>query len=270
MKRRIVISALALATILWTASGAIAQPPTPTPESAAGESSLPADSRATDSQDDDSSRRGDTSQNRDRPTDSDQDADRDALPSARGDREDDSRRQTDANSRNQNQAAQSRQDNPAQLGVTITDTNRGQVEVESVIKDSPAEMAGILVGDQIVAVDGQVVRSARQLIAMIRDAEPRDQVELRVDRNGRVRNLVTRLSTNVFDGEFRQNWRDNFGRRRFETPLGHEDLVEYISVLEDDMQQLSSELRALRQMLDADPEYHASKQYDRDSQQDER
>ena len=157
--------------------------------------------------------------------------------------------------------AEHSQHGQAELGISFAQNERGGLEVERVIADSPAEMAGIQVGDQIVAINGEAIRNTQQLVSAIRELNPNDQVELRVDRRGRVRNLITRVSTNVFDREsriFARSNRANVDRYRYFTPHGHDDLVNYISMLEDDMEELSAEIRALRRMLAQDPEYRES------------
>lgn len=59
------------------------------------------------------------------------------------------------------------------------------VVVNMVEEDSPAELAGIEVGDLILAVDGQEVRDVTGLIDLIRDEEPGTGVEIALLQNGR-------------------------------------------------------------------------------------
>jgi serine protease Do len=55
--------------------------------------------------------------------------------------------------------------------------------VTSVVSESPAEEAGIQVGDVIVAYDGQAIRDARELSRLVGGADAGDDVRLKVWRN---------------------------------------------------------------------------------------
>ena len=63
------------------------------------------------------------------------------------------------------------------------------VMVESVQKDSPAEKAGIRVGDIVVSVDGDVVESATDLRQALQDKKEGDSVRVEVLR-GRARQTL--------------------------------------------------------------------------------
>ena len=84
----------------------------------------------------------------------------------------------------------------AQLGVMVSDPStrqspqadsgslRAGVVVDEVSPDSPAERAGIQVGDIIVEFDGERVRSARQFTRLVQETPDGRAVKIAVMRNG--------------------------------------------------------------------------------------
>ena len=84
----------------------------------------------------------------------------------------------------------------AQLGVMVSDPStrqspqadsgslRAGVVVDEVSPDSPAERAGIQVGDIIVEFDGERVRSARQFTRLVQETPGGRAVKIAVMRNG--------------------------------------------------------------------------------------
>jgi S1-C subfamily serine protease len=61
---------------------------------------------------------------------------------------------------------------------------------------SPAERAGLRVGDVVIEIDGDAIRSFDELVAQIRARTPGDKVELTVRRNGEVSTVTATLSSN--------------------------------------------------------------------------
>ena len=72
-----------------------------------------------------------------------------------------------------------------------------QVAVQSVIKDSPAEKAGMKAGDVIVAFDGHPVTSSDQLGTLIHAHRPGDRATVTVvEPNGRRKTFTVTLGVN--------------------------------------------------------------------------
>jgi membrane-associated protease RseP (regulator of RpoE activity) len=67
--------------------------------------------------------------------------------------------------------------------------------VTSVSKGSPADTAGIRVGDVITAVDGESVGKENTLQDLIRKHKPGDSVEITVQRRGAERTLKVKLGS---------------------------------------------------------------------------
>jgi putative serine protease PepD len=72
------------------------------------------------------------------------------------------------------------------LGVSVGDAPNGQngSVVQDVASGSPAAKAGLQVGDQVTAIDGQAVQGSADMVAAIRDHKPGDKVTITVNRNG--------------------------------------------------------------------------------------
>jgi serine protease Do len=73
------------------------------------------------------------------------------------------------------------QDPRTYLGIT-RDPNYEQVRVAKVKPSSPAERAGIRVGDQIAQFDDKVIASFDELLGQMSRHKPRDKVRLMIQR----------------------------------------------------------------------------------------
>jgi serine protease Do len=71
--------------------------------------------------------------------------------------------------------------------------------VQEVITDSPAEQAGVLVGDVIVEVDGTPINANHRLADVVSQYEPGARVEIKVWRAGETRSLKVTLGENPQD-----------------------------------------------------------------------
>ncbi|MFV9956164.1 MAG: DegQ family serine endoprotease, partial [Candidatus Midichloria sp.] len=87
-----------------------------------------------------------------------------------------------------------------QLGVTIQDIEKGLADdlglkgirgalVSGVLKGSPAERAGIKIGDVITKLDGKVITSASQLPRLVGEIELNKKANLEIFRDGKIINI---------------------------------------------------------------------------------
>jgi S1-C subfamily serine protease len=70
------------------------------------------------------------------------------------------------------------------------------VQVIEVVKDSPAEKAGIQVGDVILAVDAQNVDTTHPLDQLIGAKKPNDTVQLKIQRGTDTKTISVTLGAN--------------------------------------------------------------------------
>lgn len=66
----------------------------------------------------------------------------------------------------------------------------GGAQVVEVIADSPAEAAGLQVGDVILSVDGEELSVDNSLAEVIQARQPGDKISLQVQRSGEAENLI--------------------------------------------------------------------------------
>jgi serine protease Do len=78
---------------------------------------------------------------------------------------------------------------PGWIGVTIRDGREAGVEVQALEPDSPAERAGVQVGDRIVEFNAMPVVGVRQLTRIITETPVGRTVSMTVVRNGEERAL---------------------------------------------------------------------------------
>ncbi len=71
----------------------------------------------------------------------------------------------------------------AQLGVALESREQG-VFIKQVMANSPAEQAGLLVGDQIAAIEGQAIHHNDELRITLLEYQPGDTIELQIHRSG--------------------------------------------------------------------------------------
>ena len=86
---------------------------------------------------------------------------------------------------------QGRVDRPY-LGVETATTEQGAV-VQTLLPASPAEAAGIVLGDVIVEVDGEKVQTSEDVGAAVADGKVGDTVQVRVARGGEEQTLEVEL-----------------------------------------------------------------------------
>lgn len=89
----------------------------------------------------------------------------------------------------------------AALGVTLSDTPQRGVQIQRVLRDSPADRSDLQPGDQILALNGEKVESYRDVVSALRDHQPNDQLDIRVRRGDRTLTTSVELAerAEVFD-----------------------------------------------------------------------
>ena len=111
------------------------------------------------------------------------------------------------------------------LGVQIDNVNEGLAKalkldnlngaiITQVIKDSPAEDAGVKEKDVIVSVDGEKVNDSSNLKNLISSGRPNDKTKLTVIRDGHEKNLTVTLGLRPGEKELAETFR--FGEKMFD------------------------------------------------------
>lgn len=72
----------------------------------------------------------------------------------------------------------------AALGVTLSKSAHGGVRILQVVSGSPADKAGLKIGDRIQAIDDQPVASYNDLVRLIGESRPGSDMKIDVDRYG--------------------------------------------------------------------------------------
>ncbi|MCK6622182.1 MAG: DegQ family serine endoprotease [Calditrichaceae bacterium] len=75
----------------------------------------------------------------------------------------------------------------------LDNTSEG-VFIREVVKDSPAEAAGLQAGDIVLEVSGKKVRNATELSTLIGSTDPRTAINLKVLRDGKQREINVKLA----------------------------------------------------------------------------
>jgi hypothetical protein len=84
---------------------------------------------------------------------------------------------------------------PVMMGITMSDPQEGEgVVVDSVFDGLPADKAGLEVGDRIVSADGKKIESQQALRDILKDKKPGDTIALKVDREGKSKNITIKLA----------------------------------------------------------------------------
>jgi S1-C subfamily serine protease len=69
------------------------------------------------------------------------------------------------------------------LGVSVADASPGAT-ITAVVPSSPADRAGLQTGDVIVAINGQDIGDASDLVDTVQSHKPGERITLTVSRNG--------------------------------------------------------------------------------------
>jgi serine protease Do len=107
------------------------------------------------------------------------------------------------------------------MGITISQNEKGQVVINAVEKDSPAELAKLKAGDIILKLDGQAVTSSAIFSSEIRNKKPGQDVNLEVERQGKTVAVKVKLGEYP-EGEAQREMESRFPMlfpaRPFEAP----------------------------------------------------
>ena len=106
----------------------------------------------------------------------------------------------------------------ALLGVTLGETPQGVVNVQHVTPDSPADIAGVRPGDEILAINGRQVYSYRDVTRIVADHLPNDVLDLSIGRNGRERQVEAVLAARPLGGQSPDLGPDGFPSNRNQYP----------------------------------------------------
>jgi len=111
------------------------------------------------------------------------------------------------------------------LGVSIQDVNEGMAKalkledrngaiISQVMKDSPAEDAGVKEQDVIIEVNGKIVNDSSNLKNLISSGRPNDKTKLTIIRDGREKNLTVTLGLRPGEKELTETYK--YGEKRFD------------------------------------------------------
>jgi serine protease Do len=81
----------------------------------------------------------------------------------------------------------------AWMGVAIAENDRGQVVIGNTEPDSPAELAKLREGDVLLAIDAQKITNREMFISEIRSRKPGQDIDLRVERDGKTLSVKLKL-----------------------------------------------------------------------------
>ncbi len=79
------------------------------------------------------------------------------------------------------------------MGVSISENDKGQVEVNEVEEESPAELAKLKKGDILLKVDGKKIAGAQAFVSDVRNKKPGQDVDLEVERQGKAVEVKVKL-----------------------------------------------------------------------------
>ncbi|HWB11445.1 MAG TPA: PDZ domain-containing protein [Pirellulales bacterium] len=72
----------------------------------------------------------------------------------------------------------------AALGATFSKSGHGGVRILQIVRGSPADKAGLKIGDRIQAVNGEPVSSYNDVVRLIGESQPGSDMKIDVDRYG--------------------------------------------------------------------------------------
>ncbi len=81
------------------------------------------------------------------------------------------------------------------VGLRVDPADTLGVRVMKVAAGSPAETAGIRVGDRILAIEGQEMRTSEEITSIVRGMRPGDEISLTILRDAEIHPIVATLET---------------------------------------------------------------------------
>ncbi len=96
------------------------------------------------------------------------------------------------------------------------------VAVEKVVENSPAQQAGVQIGDVIVAIDGEEISSIRKMMRIISEIAPDHQAKLTVLRNGEELEFTATLAKRPMP-----KFEDVPSIRRFPVPMSEGQIMRF-------------------------------------------
>ena len=81
------------------------------------------------------------------------------------------------------------------VGLKVDANDTLGVRVVKVARGSPAESAGIRVGDRILAMDGQEMKTSEEITTLVRGMRPGEEVDITVLRDAEIRAITATLGT---------------------------------------------------------------------------
>jgi serine protease Do len=85
------------------------------------------------------------------------------------------------------------------VGLMVDAADTLGVRVVKVARESPAEAAGIRVGDRILAIDGEEMRTSEEITSLVRAMRPGEEIELTVLRDAEIKAITAKLGTATTD-----------------------------------------------------------------------
>ena len=122
--------------------------------------------------------------------------------------------------------------NAGYLGFAF-DLNFAGVKVEEVYADKPAAKAGLKVGDQIIALNGETVEGVDEFRALLSKNKPNDEVKLKVLRDEKEIELKATLglAPGAKGGKSRGDLQNNMGSKLSDRRTGFPVILQHDSVL---------------------------------------
>ncbi len=139
----------------------------------------------------------------------------------------------------------------AWLGVMLTPTDSKGVQIQRVMRDSPAAQAGLRSGDTIVKQNDQAIADIESFIASVEDLGPGSKLNLTILRNGQETQMPVQLG-HVHDASIqflRQAMRPNVDAPTMASPLRNGD--EGTEMLDETLDEMRRQIRELQEQVKA-------------------